>query len=211
MLIKHCLFAVIVMTISSRAMAESKVLAAGEWSKPVTDNLGAALRGRLVLVEKERTDDRREVIVYVELQDASQAAGRTMQLYCDLGRNDFRPEYKSGLHCEMQDKNGRAVPGKGFPFSGGVPKSQWITLPSDATIRLRASPFGIHRQKALAIAPQLDKLWVIAENDLAEYLLSGTFTIDPGNDRNPPAEGHVWRGTLTLPGMRIPNAPKNPK
>jgi hypothetical protein len=191
--------------IADQAAAESKDIAVGEWSKPVTDNRGAALRGRIVLAEKLRGDDRREVAVYIELQDASQAVGRSMQLFCDLGRNDFRPEYKGGLHCEMHDKDKRPVAGTGFPFSGAVPASQWITLPSDGTIRLRASPFGIHRPKAVAIAPQLDKLWVIGEDDPNEYFLSGTFTIDPAKDRTPPTDEHVWRGTIILPAVRIAN------
>lgn len=206
MLKTRCLLlALALLGIADQATAESKDIAVGEWSKPVTDNRGAALRGRLVLAEKKRGDDRREVAVYIELQDASQAVGRSMQLFCDLGRHDFRPEYKGGLRCEMHDKDKRPVAGTGFPFSGAVPASQWMTLPSDGTIRLRASPFGIHRQKALAIAPQLDKLWVIGEDDPNEYFLSGAFTIDPANDRNPPSDEHVWRGTIVLPGVRIVN------
>jgi len=211
MLTDRCLFVAIVCAGLSNlnpALAESKVIAAGDWSKPVNDNLGFALRGRLVLVEKERSDDRREVVVYVELQDASQAVGRSMQLFCELGRNDFRPEYKPGLHCEMHDKNKQPVAGKTFAFSGAVPRSQWITLPSDGTIRLRASPFGIHRPKALAICPHLGSLWVIEDNDPNEYFLSGTFTIDPAKDRVAPGDDHVWRGTIVLPELRIANKPR---
>jgi hypothetical protein len=105
----------------------------------------------------------------------------------------------------VHDKDKRPVAGTGFPFSGAVPASQWITLPSDGTIRLRASPFGIHRPKGLAIAPQLDKLWVIGEDDPNEYFLSGTFTIDPAKNRTPPTDEHVWRGTIVLPAVRIAN------
>ena len=45
----------------------TKVIAEGEWSKPVDDNRGYAVRGRLVLCEKFSGDDLREVAVYVEL------------------------------------------------------------------------------------------------------------------------------------------------
>ena len=140
-----------------------------------------------------------------DVRPARADVGRSIQLFCDLGRNDFRPEYKAGLHCEMHDKDKRPVAGTGFPFSGAVPASQWITLPSDGTIRLRASPFGIHRPKALAIAPQLDKLWVFGEADPNEYFLSGTFTVNSAKDRTPPTEEHVWLGMIVLPAVRIAN------
>jgi hypothetical protein len=182
-----------------------KIIAAGEWSKPVADSRGYAVRGRLVLAEKSVSRDRRQVVVYVELQDASEAVGGSMRLFCEFGKTDFRPEYKRGLQCELQDKDKRPVKSTPFPFSGAVPKSEWVTLPSDATFRLRASPFGIHRAKALAIAPDLGKLWVIADDDPNEYYLSGTFTVDPATDRIPPGKEHVWRGTIVLPAVRVVN------
>ena len=185
-----------------------KITAAGEWSKPVADSGGYAVRGRLVLGEKPVSDGRRQVAVYVELQDASEAVGGSMRLFCDLGKTDFRPEYKGGLQCELQDKDKRPVKSTPFPFSGAVPKSEWVTLPSDATIRLRASPFGIHRAKALAISPDLGKLWVIGDDDPNEYFLSGTFTVDPATDHTPPAKEHVWRGTIVLPAVRVVNQRK---
>ena len=180
-----------------------KVIAAGQWSKAVADSRGSALRGRLVLCEKSLGKDRREVAVYVELQDASEAVGSSLQLFCDLGKADFRPEYKGGLQCELHDKDKQPVRSSGFAFSGAVPQSQWVILPSDGTIRLRTSPFGIQRDKGLAICPDLAKLWVIGDDDPNEYFLSGTFTIDPANDRAPPHKEHVWRGTIVLPAMRI--------
>jgi len=146
--------------------------------------------------------------LYVELQDASESRGRSLQLFCDFGKTNFRPEYKGGLDCDLRDKDGRPIPAiTPFAFSGGVPGSQWITLPSDATIRLRATPFGIHRAKAIAISPHLGNVWVIGDDDPREYFLSGTFTVDPAADRTPPGE-HVWRGTIILPPARIVNRQK---
>ena len=80
-----------------------KLFATGDWSKPVADKVGYALRGRLVLATKRVSDERRDTIVYVELQDASDFVGHGMQLFCDLGKTDLRPEYKQGLKCEMRD------------------------------------------------------------------------------------------------------------
>jgi hypothetical protein len=182
-----------------------KIIAAGDWSKPVIDNRGDALRGRLVVCEKMVAADRREAAVYIELQDARSSIGGSMRLFCDLGRTDFRPEYKGGLRCELHDRNGKLVPATGYPFSGGVPKSEWVTLPTDATIRLRTTPFGIHRPGALAISPEANQLWVIADNDPNEYFLSGTFTIAPTADQTPPGDEHAWRGTIVFPPARIVN------
>jgi hypothetical protein len=182
-----------------------KTIAAGEWSKAVADSRAYALRGRLVLCEKRLGDDRREVAV---LQDASEAVGGSMRLFCDFGKTDFRPKYKGGLQCELRDKDKQPVKSTSYPFGGAIPKSQWVTLPTDATIRLRASPFGVHRVKAMAITPHLGKLWVIGDDDPNEYFLSGTFTVDPVADRIPPGEEHVWRGTIDLPAVRIVNQRK---
>jgi hypothetical protein len=143
------------------------------------------------------------VVVYVERQEASAAVGDTLRVFCDLGRTDFRPEYKGGLRCALADKDGKAVKATGFPFSGAVPKSEWVSLPPDATARLRATPFGIHREKATAVCADVGTLWEIADGDAGEYKLSGTFTADPPGDAKPPADGPVWRGTLDLPALTL--------
>ncbi len=185
-----------------------KVIAIGDWSKPVADKDGYALRGRLVLCTKRVSDERRDTIVYVELQDVCDFVGPGMNLFCDFAKADFRPEYKQGLKCEMRGKDKKLIEPTGYPFSGGIPKSEWVKLPVDATIRLRATPFGINRPKALAISPELNKLWVINDGDPKEYFLSGTFTIDPEEQKLPKGAAHVWRGTIDLPAMKIVNKGK---
>jgi hypothetical protein len=183
-----------------------KLIAEGEWSKPVGDGNGYALRGRLVLCEKPGRGELRDVAVYVELQDASDAVGHGMQIFCEMSRTDFRPEYKGGLVCEMRDKENQLIPPtRSNAFGGATPATRWVMLPDDATIRLRASPYGIRRAKAMSIMPSLRSLWVIADDDPKEYFLSGTFTVAPTDDRLEKEGGHIWRGTLVLPPMRIKN------
>ncbi len=190
----------------SQAAEGPKVVAEGKWSKPVVDKDGYAVRGRLVLCEKVVPDDRRHVSVYIELQDVCDFVSSSgMQLYCDLGRNDFRPEYKGGLRCELRDQDQKIIEPRGYPFGGAVPLSEWVRLPTDATIRLRSTPFGISGAKAMAISPELGQMWEIADGDSSEYFLSGTFTIDPAAELVPTGEGHVWRGTIELPAMKIVN------
>jgi hypothetical protein len=193
---------------TANAEGEPRIIAAGEWSKPVSDSRGYAIRGRLVLCEKPRSDELRETPLYVELQDASESIGNDMLLYCDMGKHDFRPEYKGGLTCELKDEDDRAIESKSFPFGGGVPKSQWVTLTVDGTVRLRATPFGIRREKAISICPHLNVLWVINQDDPAVHYLNGTLTIDPPKGAEEASKGYVWRGTIALPPMKIATAMK---
>jgi hypothetical protein len=190
-----------------RIAQEQTIIATGEWSKPVEDNRGRALRGRLVLGERYFAE-RRETVVYVELQDASESVGGALRVFCDLGKHDFRPENKSGLVCELRDGKKRPVPSAPQAFGGATPRSEWITLPSDGTIRLRASPFGITRTNARAICPHLGSFWVIADDDFQDYSLSGTFTVAPEEKRMEIDGDHVWRGTIELPAIKISNKRK---
>jgi hypothetical protein len=183
------------------------LVTAGAWSNPIVDNEGFSLRGRLVLHEKRVNAERRESIVYFELQDASDGASRPIQLFAEMGRNDFRPEFKPGLNCDLRTKDDQPVKAVGFPFGGAVPRSQWILLPSDSTLRLRASPWDLWRPNARAICPDLGALWVIPDEDRKEYFLSGTFTAEVPKDLKPVTDDHVWRGTLLLPPARIVNEP----
>src|SRR5262245_30639017 len=126
----------LLLSLASAALADGpRVIASGEWSKAVADKDGYSLRGRLVLCEKVVAAERREVALYVELQDACDFIGHGIQVWSELARHDFRPEHKGGLHCEMRDRAGKRIEPQGFPFGGAVPQNQWVTLPVDATIR----------------------------------------------------------------------------
>jgi hypothetical protein len=179
-----------------------KVIAEGNWSKPVAAD-GFALRGRLVLGEKKG-----QTVIYVELQDASDAVSNGMRVYCAMGR----PEGKGGLRCELRDKDQKPVAMTPLQaFGGGVPNSVWVTLPADATIRIRATPFGIGRDKARAICPHLSQFWAINDDDPNDYFLSGTFTIAPPTDALEQDGMRVWRGTIDLPATRIPSKVRTPQ
>jgi len=126
-----------------------------------------------------------------------------MRIFCDFGKSDYRPEYQGGLKCELRDEEGQVVAAQAFPFGGAVPKSEWITLPADATIRLRSSPFGIHRPGALAIAPDVGTQWIIPDGDRTVYKLSGKFTAERAHENQNEGEERDWQGTLELPAVRL--------
>jgi hypothetical protein len=53
----------------------------------VSDDAGYAIRGRLVLCEKHVTDERDEVAVFVDLQDASELFGNSMRVFCEMAKS----------------------------------------------------------------------------------------------------------------------------
>jgi hypothetical protein len=183
-------------------------IAVGDWSEPAADRLGYKFRGRLLLCEGRRLGDgkTREIAVYVELQDVSSFVGQTMKVFFDGNHGgDFRKEYKGGLDCELRDELDRLVPESPFAFGGAIPSQEWITLPADGTVKLRASPFGVGRPPETGLAIALPgHFWVIPSRSAHDYFLSGTFTVQPPRDSNNSPNYHVWQGTLTLPRMRIP-------
>jgi hypothetical protein len=191
---------VLVTIASGQPQPLPKVIAEGEWSKPTDNGIGNALRGRLMLCEKVRTDYVREVVVFLEFHNASIG---DLAIYCEFTKPDRRPEFKGGLNCELRDKDGQLIKPTGYPFGGGAPQSRWVVLPRDSTIRLRTSPFGVWRANALGITPYLDALWTIPKDDPNEYLFSGTFTVQPKEDGIEKDGGRIWRGVLELPAVRI--------
>jgi len=176
---------------------------AGAWSESVSDSRGYSLRGRLVLVDKAGRNGHPETVMFVELQDTCTFIGNGMSIYCDMGKTDFRPEYQGGLNCELLDKSNQQVKKASFPFGGAVPASEWVKLPVDASIRVRATPFGLRRDNARVICPNLGAMWVVENSDKDEYLLKATFTVLPRDEKNASESLHAWSGKLVLPPIRI--------
>jgi hypothetical protein len=175
----------------------------GDWSESVADNRGYSLRGRLVLVAKLGRNGQSETVLYVELQDTCTFIGNGMRVFCEMGKTDFRPEYKGGLNCELVDKSGKPFKLSSFPFGGAVPKSEWVYLPVDSSIRVRATPFGLRRDNARVICPHLGAMWVIENSDKSEYTLKATFTVLPHDGKQEVETVHSWTGTLKLPSIPI--------
>lgn len=189
------------------ASLRDRFLAVGLWSEPVADSIGYRLRGRLLLAEGRVLGDgkSRETVLYVELQNVSQAVGPPLEIYFDADHGgDYRPEYKGGLQCVLQDAFDEPVKETPFPFSGAIPSRCWVNLPHDGSIRLRANAYGVGRppEEGLALT-LLGHYWLLPRNGSFPYSLSGTFTVNPPRERITPSSYHVWQGTLTLPRMKI--------
>jgi hypothetical protein len=194
-----CVIAILFSQILVSAGEKSTDYAVGDWSKDVSDSRGYALRGRLVVSERKRGDDF-EYPIYVELQDARESVGGTTRVFCDFNAGNTGA---TGLKCELRDSDNKLVAPTSYPFGGATPASEWVLIPSDGGIRLRSSPFGVFREKAIALTPSIGVLWSIPSGDSADYFLSGTFKVDPDEGRNEVQDPQIWRGTLELPAVRI--------
>jgi hypothetical protein len=156
------------------AVEDTNILAAGDWSKPVDGSHGDTLRGRLLLGESPKNNS---PAIYLELQDCGQGWANDMDVYCNMNPG-------GGCHLNFSDASGQPVRMKGGGFGGGMPGKSWITLPADATVRLRISAYATFSYASM--------------ND---YFISGTFTIDPPADH---LGDNVFQGTLNLPPLKIP-------
>jgi hypothetical protein len=194
------------------AATSTLVVAAGEWSTPVVDSGGYGLRGRLLIREtpQHRGPEGCHTAVYLELQEWSDFVGQTMQVYCNMEGDmahapDFKRIQKAGCRWELRDGFGKRVEESPFGFSGAGPGTDWVTLPCDSSVRLRASLFGGGRLEDGSLGIALPShYWVIPSRSTNEYFLSATFTVNPPTNSFSPLVYHVWHGTLTLPKMKIP-------
>lgn len=201
------------------AVEDTNVIAAGDWSKPVSDLRGCSLRGRLLMCEGpwRGVGQTTQTAVYLELQECSDGFGCCVDVYCNMkptvalgagpdaqGRERIE---KASAHWELRDATDRPVPeSPGGNFGGGAPGASWISMPCDSTVRLRATVYGgggRSKDGSLSIF-FLSNYWVIPPRSTNDYFLSCTFTIDPPTNHVAFPGHQVWQGTLELPKMKIP-------
>jgi hypothetical protein len=183
----------------------TNIIALSDWSQPVGTDYGQILRGRMLLAQEHSPaylGQIPETEFYLELQNVSRAVGRPMQIYFEPG---------AGLHCEVLNANGKPPPAVAGGGSGSGAGPCWITLPYDATIRLRANMYGFGKKKGdgflIAMSEPRMQRWDIQTGDTSVYFMSGKFTVKtPTNHvtKNFDEASSIWTGTLDLPKMKIP-------
>ena len=186
--------------------ADTNLLAVGDWSAPVTSegigpDRGGTLRGRLLLAESPKPSAPRnwhDSAVYLELQECGESWGGVIDVYCNMID-------ASACRWELRDSSGKAVPESPGGFGGGTPGRDWITMPSDSTVRLRATVYGGGKGEDGRLHIMfLSHNWEIPPRNTNSYFLSGTFTVVPARNHVVVPEHRVWQGTLTLPAVKIP-------
>ena len=186
----------------------TNIIAVSDWSQIVMGK--GSLRARMLLAHLYYVPFS-ETILYIELQNAQTGP---VQFYFDPG---------NGLHCKLVDSHGNTPPQEPMGGSGrNNPVVCWISLPEDATIRLRANTTQVVQ---ILGHPPIDKgdflnlflmpsssgsvevrNWEIPAGDTNDYYLSGTLTLaSPTNSvvQNPQASVRIFQGTLELPKMKI--------
>lgn len=172
------------------ANSEIHPVGIGDWSKPVN-----GLSGRLVIAVGRRLgeSDVRETLVYLELQNVTDAAGEPMNVH-----------FENQLRWELRDANGKPVPQSRSAGSGGRPGAMWVPIPRDSAVRLRVNPYGFGAAKSEGFRiPLGETSWLIRAGDEGEYFLSATFTVSADRDHSP---ANPWSGTLELPAINISSA-----
>jgi hypothetical protein len=179
---------------------DDAVLGVGEWSEPVSDDGGGghALRGRLVVCDDRPASASGHARIYLELEHVFTGGfDSAVQVYYDINLGG------AALKLELRDGHDQPVPQ--MPVAIRMPSlpTCWVTLPCDATVRLRGDLY------ADSLTPKPDGLvillgsgtWVIPPNAAGEFWLSGTFT--PPADHPSAMKYPIWQGTLKLPKVKI--------
>ena len=186
------------------AGGDTNVIAISDWSKSVGTFYGQSLRGRMLVAQEHspaHAGPWPETEVYLELQNVSGAVGAPMQIYFDPGQ---------GLRCEVLDTQGRPPPQMGGGGNGGGAGACCVTLPYDATIRLRANMYGhgyrVGNGLYIQMCPPNAQHWVIQPSDTNVYFMSGTFTSSSPTNHvtsGPDDVPAIWSGTLEFPKMKV--------
>jgi hypothetical protein len=171
-------------------------IAVGDWSQIVgsTPPGDGSLRGRLLILEgyspgyEGKTP---ETLVYLELQNVS------------IYDTEVYYDFQKGLNCELRDSHNQPPPPTGSGGNGGHPSANWITLPKDSTIRLRASWYGYGMPKEEGLMIPLYRPIIVKAGNTNDYFLTGTFTVTPPTNHIHPPDHRIWQGTLSLPKMKI--------
>jgi hypothetical protein len=184
---------------------DTNLIAAGDWSEVVPNTnfpnpkFAPCLRGRLLVYDAQDRGGDNHARVYLELQhaDSSQRFPPVAVYYAPDGTN-------LNLHFEMRDENDRPIPNNRF---GGIiwgPRSTqacWVTIPYDATVRLRAdSTWRTQKPDGLEIDVGGGR-WIIPPHATNGFYLSGTFR--PQCDKPGLLKYESWQGTLKLPKVKI--------
>jgi hypothetical protein len=194
---------VLAASLTAASASDTNVIAISGWSEPVPQARAdmvdcGSVRGRLLILYADSANHASrhpETQVYLELQNVGKAVHHPLDIYFDP---------RGSLQREMRDAHDRIVTRGGGPGSGIFPAPCWVTLPCDASIRLRASWYGYGMPRNQGLMIPLFQNVFIRPGDTNEYSLTVTFTatLPPTNHVSSP-ENCVWQGKLTLPPLKL--------
>jgi hypothetical protein len=180
--------------------ADTNLIAAGNWSEAVRDGMcWASLRGRLLVYCDEAPSTNNHARVYLELQHVQSTNGWNPPVAVF-----YAPDKDANLHCEMSDEAGLGIHTVGGINWYSLEAPCWVTLPCDATLRLRVSFERQLKPKPSGLEIHIGgDAWVIPPHTTNGFYLSGTFSPRRVDAPNLP-RSQVWQETLTLLRVKIP-------
>ena len=175
-------------------MPAAEPIASGDWSEPVK-----GLRARLHLAEGAPVAGTRMALVYLEFENVSDVLN---PMLVDFGSPQLN----------VVDSAGQSVPHSPAAASIISPPPYTVVLPHDSRLRFRISVSGYSISSNAGLAIQLDSgFWIIPADNTAERYIAGSFSVPElapldNQTRSKDIErgNRVWRGTLTLPKIKIP-------
>lgn len=182
------------------AQSDTNLIATGDWSAPASEPIGRlsgpALRGRLAVYNAPEHQGR----VYLELQRVS---GQDVWSPPIGVFYDFTVR-SSSLRLELRGSDERPVSGRAGTASAAGAQAAWVTIPSDSTVRLRATTYTTaHATNSDGLEILVsDGSWVIPADATNDYYLSGTFA--PTRDHANAPSYYLWQGIMKLPAVKIP-------
>ena len=187
---------------------ETNILAVGDWSQAAASTNGTAIRGRLLLYEKQHFDgpeDDRGTMVALALQ--LQECSSTPRPVIFFGDMLF---HNGTLHCELRDRASISLPRSNETLVGSFILDTWESLGPRCTRSLRISEsFYRWDDVTLVIFLRNGQCWHVPLSKTNEYYLTGTFTaVEPRDQPTLRADMQsavfTWLGTITLPSLKIP-------
>ncbi|HUZ07859.1 MAG TPA: hypothetical protein VMV89_10285 [Candidatus Paceibacterota bacterium] len=171
------------------ATEDTNIIAAGDWSAPTN-----GLRARLLFSEDAKFNGTEMGVVYLELQNVSDA-GNPMEVYYNIDH---------ALHCQIADASDKPFHQPEMMDADIMsPGSYWLVLPHDSTLRFRISVngWGIPKDGGLLIG-LMSVMWLIPPTMHTDLFFSGSFNVNPPQNRRDGIP--AWKGVLKLPPVKIP-------
>ena len=160
----------------------------GNWSEVVD-----RIQGRIIMSQDRPFNGTGMFAVYLELRNTSDVLP-PIEIYFDPTRT---------VQCQLVDANDKPVPTARLLTRVLVSVPFRLILPPDSSLRFRVSVDGhmVPRSEG-ALIPMLCGDWLIKSGDLNDYKFKVALVV------NPPkldATHRVWKGTLSLPSVKVPS------
>ena len=183
----------------------TKLLATGEWSKPVSDGQATKISERLLVYDGAYFTNEFgkpswfAAPVFFEIHNET---GLLTEIYFD---------WKNDIHFELHDVNGKSADNLKQHGGGSYTpmRSYWVSVTAGGLLRVRANQNIAYTELVRTEQPNPGGLslfcpggsWLIPAGDTNAYFLSATLSSQPTNSS--PDSHAVWRGKLEFPAVKL--------